>query len=228
MSNVSAGSLLRGKRVLITAGATRERLDPVRFLTNASTGRMGFALAEAARESGARVTVVAGPTDVPPPSGVRVVRVESARQMHRAVLKAFGACDVFIGAAAVSDWAFSTTAPRKIKKSSRPLRVTLVPNPDIIADLGRRRRRSASLARKVLVGFALETDRRLHNAREKLARKGLDLVVANGPESMGGSSARVALVEPAGPPRLLPLSSKARAARLILGRVARLVEERRP
>lgn len=208
---------LRGRRVLITAGATREPLDPVRFLTNASSGAMGLALAAAARARGARVTVVRGPSPLPAPRGVEVVPVVTAREMRRETLRRSRGAALVVGAAAVSDWRFARTAAHKVKRVPGPLRLTLLPNPDIIRDAASRRRPG-----QVFVGFALETRRAVAHAREKLARKGLDLVVANGPENLGSRRARVILVtrEAARP---LPEGSKARVARAIVAEAERLL-----
>ena len=177
--------VLRGRRVLITSGPTREFLDPIRFLTNSSSGAMGFALAAAARRLGARVTVVSGPTALAAPPGVAVVPVETALQMRREVLKRSRRAALVIGAAAVSDWRFARRATHKVKRGPRPPRLTLIANPDIIKD-------AASLRRpgQVFVGFALETRRAEEHARRKLARKGLDLVVANGPGNLASARAR--------------------------------------
>ena len=157
---------LRGRTVLITSGPTREFLDPVRFLTNASSGAMGFALARAARRAGAKVVVISGPTSLPAPSGVLVVPVMTALEMRRQTLRRSRDAAVIIGAAAVSDWRAARTVAHKIKRGASSLRLTLIPNPDIIKDAAARRRQA------VFVGFALETRREAH-ARGKLARKGL-------------------------------------------------------
>lgn len=212
-----AGSPWRGRRVLITAGPTREYMDPVRFLTNASSGLMGFAVARAARERGAAVTVVSGPVPAARPRGVRVVPVVTAAQMRRAALALSPKADVFVAAAAVGDWRFERLSPGKIKKTAAPLNVKLIPNPDILADVARaaaRRKR-----RPVLVGFALETSRRLVRAREKLERKGLDLIVVNGPESLGSAKARVAILDRFGKIETRGPASKPRAAAALLRRI---------
>lgn len=215
----------KGLRVLITAGPTREHLDPIRFLTNASSGAMGVALAHEARRQGARVVLVLGPLSVPPPRGrgLRVIPVTTALQMLRRTLPEARRADVVIGAAAVGDWRFARPAASKVKRSASPLRVTLVPNPDILAELGRRRR---GRARPVLVGFALETERGISNARAKLRRKGLDLVVANGPATLSGTRIRMSLVGPDGPARRCAPMSKPRAAREILRAVGALLGAR--
>lgn len=211
---------LRGKTVLITAGPTREHLDPVRFLTNASSGLMGLALAKAARSLGARVAVVCGPLRVAMPGGVAVHPVTTGEQMCRKTLALARRADVVIGAAAVSDWRFPRASARKIKKTGRALRVTLLPNPDILATLGSRRRRP------LLVGFSLETHDWLEHARGKLRRKNLDLIVANRHTALGSGRTRVAVLARSGKERLLPPMSKERAAAEILRRVEETLADR--
>ena len=212
---------LKGRTVLITSGPTREYLDPVRFLTNASSGAMGFALAAAAKRAGAKVTVVTGPTNLEPPPGIRVVKIETALQMRRETLRRVRAADVIIGAAAVSDWRVAKTAAHKIKRNGSPLRLTLIPNRDIIKD-------AASLRRpgQLFVGFALETRRATAHARGKLERKGLDLVVANGPESLASGRISATLVAK-GWTRRLPQGPKARVAKIVVAESTRLLNERR-
>lgn len=164
-----------GLRVLVTAGATRERLDPVRFLSNDSSGKMGFALAAAARDRGAEVTLVCGVTQVAPPDGVQLVRVESTQELFEAVTEGARTADVVIQAAAPADYRFARQYPHKLKKQDgQPLLVELVENPDIAAAVGAARRPG-----QVLVGFAAETEHLLDNARRKLEKKHLDLIVAN-------------------------------------------------
>ncbi len=164
-----------GLRVLVTAGATRERLDPVRFLSNDSSGKMGFALAAAARDRGAEVTLVCGVTQVAPPEGVQLVRVESTRELFDAVTEGARTADVVIQAAAPADYRFAQQHAQKLKKQDgRPLMVELVENPDIAAAVG-----AAKRPGQVLVGFAAETEHLLDNARRKLDKKNLDLIVAN-------------------------------------------------
>lgn len=216
----------RGRRVLVTAGPTREHLDPIRFMSNGSTGAMGFALAAGAARRGAEVTVVAGPVAAPKPRrGVRVVPVVSALEMRREVLKRCAKADVLIAAAAVGDWRFKTVLSSKLKRDKKPLRLTLIPNPDIIQDaarrLGRFGRATAGRRKAVLVGFALETADLLANAVGKLRRKRLDLIVANGPESMGGGRARVTILQADGSVERLPAMTKPRAAAAVLDRIER-------
>ncbi|PYT04227.1 MAG: bifunctional phosphopantothenoylcysteine decarboxylase/phosphopantothenate--cysteine ligase CoaBC, partial [Acidobacteria bacterium] len=165
---------LAGERVLITTGATVEEIDPVRFISNRSSGRMGFALAEAARVRGAEVTVVAGSTMATAPAGVRVLRARSAEEMRVAVLREIERASVFVAAAAVADYRPAARAEGKIKKSAAALTLTLEPTPDILAEVAGARRDGL-----LVVGFAAETDNVLENARDKLLRKNLDAVVAN-------------------------------------------------
>ena len=168
---------LAGVPVLITAGPTREHLDPVRFLSNPSTGRMGFALAEAALARGARVLLIAGPTELPPPAGVELVRIVSALELAQAVETRAGGMRVIAMAAAVADQRPSVVAPPKTKKRDGDEPLTLVRTPDILAGLGLRF--AGAAGRPVLIGFAAETEKVEEQAREKLQRKGLDLIVAN-------------------------------------------------
>jgi phosphopantothenoylcysteine decarboxylase/phosphopantothenate--cysteine ligase len=172
-----AAGPLAGRRVLVTAGPTREHLDPVRFLSNPSTGKMGLAMAEAARALGAQVTVVLGPVGEVAHGGLEVVDVVSAEDMAREVLARVEAVDCFIAAAAVSDWRPQVRAPQKVKKTEGPETLTLVRTPDVLAEASRRV--SEQARRPALVGFAAETERVLEHAREKLERKGLDAIVAN-------------------------------------------------
>ena len=169
---VNAG-LLAGLNVLITAGPTRERLDPVRYLTNRSSGKMGFAVAEAAREAGAHVTVVTGPVQLQTPTGVTRINVESAREMYAAVHRQVGDADIFIAAAAVADFQPVNVAKQKIKKQGGSVKLDLEPAPDIIKSV-------ADMAKRpFVVGFAAETNDVEDNARIKLKRKKLDMIAAN-------------------------------------------------
>ncbi len=212
---------LRGRSVLITSGPTREYLDPVRFLTNASSGAMGFALAAAAKKAGAKVTVISGPTWLEPPRGIHVVKIGTALEMRKETLRRVRAATVIIGAAAVSDWRVATVKAQKIKRNASPLRLTLIPNPDIIKDAAAKRRPG-----QVFVGFALETRRLAAHARRKLARKGLDLVVANGPASLASGRIAATLVARSWT-RRLPPGPKARVARIVVAEITRLLNERR-
>ncbi len=175
---------LKGLHVVVSAGPTVEDLDPVRFLSNRSSGRMGYALARRAVERGARVTLVSGPTTLRAPPGVCLRPVRSALQMRAAVREAAAAADAVIMAAAVADYRPERVAPDKIKKEEGALHLRLVRNPDILAELGRAR---AGASRPVLVGFALESRDAVESARRKLRGKGVDLVVANLAETALGS-----------------------------------------
>lgn len=165
---------LSGARVLVTAGPTREALDPVRFISNRSSGKMGYALAAAAAMRGAAVTLVSGPAAAPGPEGCDVVRVETTAEMYDAVLSRAPKCDVLIAAAAPADYAPASPAAQKMKKGAEPLTIELQPTPDILAECGRRKQPG-----QLLVGFAAETENLLANAGEKLRSKNLDLIVAN-------------------------------------------------
>lgn len=164
---------LRGKRVLITAGPTRERIDPVRFISNRSSGKMGFAVAEAARDAGAEVVLVAGPVSLPTPCGVRRVDVESAAEMYDAVMREVGNADVYISTAAVADYRPARPADQKIKKTSDRLGIEMERTTDILAAV------AALPDRPFVVGFAAETESVEQNARTKLLKKNLDMIAAN-------------------------------------------------
>jgi phosphopantothenoylcysteine decarboxylase/phosphopantothenate--cysteine ligase len=168
-----AGESLAGLTVLVTAGPTIEDLDPVRFISNRSSGKMGYAIARAARRRGAEVILVSGPTHLPAPSGVRFLSVRSAAEMREAVLGEFPRADIVIKAAAVSDYRPKSRSPEKVKKSGEPAAIELEPNDDILALLGNLKKE------QVLVGFAAESERLIEHARRKIEAKNLDLIVAN-------------------------------------------------
>ena len=172
-SNIFESGLLDGKRVVITAGPTREALDPVRYLTNHSSGKMGYALARAAVEAGAATCLVSGPVDLDVPAGVRVIQVESAMQMYDQCLSLLDDCDIFIACAAVADYRPSEHSAQKIKKTADEMTVSLVRNPDIVSAV------AANAPRPFTVGFAAETNDVLNYARDKMQRKKLDMIVAN-------------------------------------------------
>jgi phosphopantothenoylcysteine decarboxylase/phosphopantothenate--cysteine ligase len=218
---------LRGRRVLVTAGPTCEDLDPVRYLGNRSSGRMGFAVAAEAVRRGADVTLVSGPTAIDPPQGTEVVRVRSAAEMHRAVTAQAFSCDAVVMAAAVADYTPETVAEGKLTKRDEPLLLRLAPTRDILGDLGAERaRRAARLP--VLVGFAAETADLVSRARQKLQGKQLDLVVGNDVSQEGAgfdvATNAVTLVD-AGGELALPRQPKAQVARAILDRVEALLSE---
>jgi phosphopantothenoylcysteine decarboxylase/phosphopantothenate--cysteine ligase len=164
---------LQGKRVLITAGPTREPLDPVRFISNRSSGKMGYALAVAAKQAGAEVTLVSGPVTLSPPVGIKTLAVETAAEMYQAVWDCVGEADIFIGAAAVADYRPQTVAIGKIKKQADTDQLVLEPTTDIIAAV------AARLDKPFTVGFAAETDDLAHYAQAKLTQKRLDMIAAN-------------------------------------------------
>lgn len=209
-------------RILVTAGPTREYLDPVRYLSNDSSGQMGFALAQVAAEFGAAVTLIAGPVSLPTPKGVKRIDVVSACEMHRAVLKQAPRSDVILMAAAVADWRPAKASKAKIKKTvgaSCHRAIALTANPDILAELGRRKK-----PEQLLAGFALETNDLERNARSKLTRKRCDWIVANAAKAIGASSSRALLLGAHGERIPLPRLPKEDLAVLIL---SHLLEARR-
>jgi phosphopantothenoylcysteine decarboxylase/phosphopantothenate--cysteine ligase len=218
-------SSLNGQRVLVTAGPTYEDIDPVRYVGNRSSGRMGFALAEEAARRGARVTLVAGPTRLVVPVVDHVVRVRSAAEMHAAVTREAREADVVIMAAAVADYTPGETAPQKVAKSDGPLSLTLVRTRDILAELGAGRA-SAGSERPLLVGFAAETEHVVEKAREKRRRKQVDLIVANdvsrSDRGFDAHTNAVTIVGAAGE-TVVPLQAKGRVAAAILDAVEGLV-----
>jgi phosphopantothenoylcysteine decarboxylase/phosphopantothenate--cysteine ligase len=216
---------LSGLRILVTAGATLEPLDPVRYMSNRSSGKMGYALARAASMRGAKVTLVSGPTTLKPPRDVALSRVKTAEEMRRAVLAECQQYDVIIKAAAVLDWRPKETAAHKIKKGSGVQTLELVENPDILAELGC----SRGNRRCVLVGFAAETQDLVANAQEKLKKKNLDLIVVNdvSREDAGfeADTNAVKIVYRDGPMEELPLMPKQEVADQLLDRVKVLWEK---
>jgi phosphopantothenoylcysteine decarboxylase/phosphopantothenate--cysteine ligase len=198
---------LSALRVLLTAGPTREPLDPVRYLSNHSSGEMGLTLAARLAALGARVTVVLGPVSRARPRGVEVVDVETAREMNAAVTKRLPRADVFIATAAVCDWRFEKTHSSKMKKGRAvAMTVRLVKNPDILGEAGARKRRTGR--GPLLVGFALETNALEAYARKKLVEKNLDLVIGNTPRSFGSRRITPLWIERNGPARRLPSMTK--------------------
>jgi len=208
---------LRGEKILITAGPTEEPLDPVRFITNLSSGKMGYALATVANRRGAQVTLITGPTDLPLPPVHKVVRIRTAREMHAAVLENFKQATIIIKAAAVADYRPAVLAREKIKKGNEPLALKLERNPDIIAELGKVK------GNRTLVGFAMETQNLLANAREKLERKNLDFIVANSLREEGAGFQSdtnvITIIDASGKTEALPRMAKIDAAEVILDRI---------
>lgn len=215
---------LCGKHVVVTAGPTREPLDPVRFLSNYSSGKMGYAIAEEAKERGACVTLISGPVHLEPPAGVDLISVETAEEMFDAVKKHFETADVVIKAAAVADFKPVNKRTEKIKKDKASLTIELEYTPDILQYLGENKRN------QVLVGFAAETANLLENARKKLNQKNLDLLVANDLTVEGagfGVDTNVAtLLFPDGTITKLPKMTKKELARLIIDEVVRIMIKR--
>lgn len=215
---------MAGIKVLVTAGGTREAIDPVRYVGNRSSGKMGYALAAAAAARGAEVVLVSGPVSLAAPAGVRVVAVESALEMREAVLAEFSITDIVIKAAAVADYRPECAEPQKIKKNSAKLVLELIKNPDILAELGSKK------TKQFLVGFAAETQDLLKHATEKLRKKNLDMLVANDVSLAGAGFESdtniVRLLTPDGVAEELPQMTKAELGSLILDRImAKLAQD---
>jgi len=212
---------LRGRRVVVTAGPTREWLDPVRFISNPSSGRQGFAIAQAAIDQGADVVLVTGPTDLPTPVGAQRVDVPSAQEMYDAVLSAVEDADVLVMAAAVADYRPVTQATQKIKKKAEDLVLRLARTADILSAVTARRAETGSP--RVVVGFAAESENLVESARDKLKRKSLDLIVANAVTSdeagFASETNRVTILARYGEPSELPLMSKFEVAERVIDRV---------
>jgi len=222
---LDTGSAMSGLQVLVTAGPTREAIDPVRFVSNHSSGKMGVALASAAWRRGADVSLVAGAISVPAPIGPSLRRVETTDEMAKAVAELVPAADVLIMAAAPADFRPATVERKKIKKSERVPVIEMQPTPDVLATTRAARRRNA-----VVVGFALETNDVLANGRSKLRDKALDLIVVNDATEPGAGfgvdTNRVTLIHRDGTEEALPLASKLEVADQILDRVERIARER--
>ncbi|ATW24825.1 bifunctional phosphopantothenoylcysteine decarboxylase/phosphopantothenate--cysteine ligase CoaBC [Candidatus Formimonas warabiya] len=213
-----------GKNILVTAGPTREALDPIRFLSNHSTGKMGYALAAAAQSRGADVHLVTGPTCLADPAGVKITKVVSALEMHDAVLKAYPQVDIVIKTAAVADYRPKEQAAQKIKKKAGELTLVLERNPDILWELGQAKKN------QFLVGFAAETDNLIGYAQEKMREKNLDLVVANNVAEegagFGGTTNIVTMITRAGQIIKLPQMTKLETAHAILDQIRMLANYR--
>jgi len=217
---------LAGTAVIVTAGGTREAFDPVRFVGNRSSGKMGFALAAAARDRGAAVTLIHGAAALEPPHGIKAIAVESCADMERAVLDSIGHADALVMAAAVADYRPEVPAPQKIKKRDDRLTLNLVRTSDILSAVAGRRNAGGRL--RAVIGFAAETREVLDNAREKLARKKLDLIVANDVSAVDSGfevdTNRVTLLDASGGVQALPLMSKTAAAEQIIDRLVAMLE----
>nr|RIY03129.1 bifunctional phosphopantothenoylcysteine decarboxylase/phosphopantothenate--cysteine ligase CoaBC [Deinococcus sp. RM] len=212
---------LAGVRVVVSAGPTREYLDPVRFISNPSSGKMGFAVAEAARDRGADVTLVTGPVTLPDPAGVRVVRIESALELRDAVSEAARDAGIVVMTAAVADYRAATQSGEKQAKVAGDVTIHLTPNPDILAELGREK------GDRVLVGFAMETHAGVERAAGKAQRKNADFILLNYPTregtAFGGDDNQVTLVRADGSHEDWPRVSKREVAERLLTEAARLL-----
>jgi len=212
-----------GKRILVTAGPTREAIDPVRFLSNRSTGRMGYDIAAAAKNRGGEVFLISGPTSLPDPEGVTVTRITTALEMYRAVLEKFPQVDIVIKAAAVADYRPKETAEKKIKKGKEELQLVFERNPDILWELGQKK------SHQILVGFAAETDDVIAYAQGKMKNKNLDLIVANNiaQEGSGFESLTniVTIITREGKILNLPKMTKRETAHAILDQIRLLLHE---
>ncbi|MGB2768932.1 MAG: bifunctional phosphopantothenoylcysteine decarboxylase/phosphopantothenate--cysteine ligase CoaBC [Candidatus Zixiibacteriota bacterium] len=215
---------LEGRSILVTAGRTQEPLDPVRYLSNRSSGKMGYAIAEAAQRRGARVTLISGPSDLPVPGELNFVQVEKAKEMHSAVSSRFGKADVLIMAAAVSDFVPSIVSPEKTKKKEEEIYLKLKPGVDILKEMGKRKKK------QILVGFSLETKDEIKNSKRKLTEKNLDLIVVNNPTVPGAGfevdTNQVIFIDKKGKVEKLPLLSKREVAERVLDRVSVLLKGR--
>jgi phosphopantothenoylcysteine decarboxylase/phosphopantothenate--cysteine ligase len=215
---------LAGQRILITAGPTEEPLDPVRFITNLSSGKMGYALARVASRHGAQVTLITGPTNLSLPSVENIIKVRTAQEMHKAVIDNYKKSTVIIKAAAVADYRPKVFVREKIKKDDKPRAIELERNPDIIAEIGKDKKNI------VLVGFAMETKDLLANAREKLKKKNMDLIVANSLREEGAGfqtdTNKITIIDREGDVQSLPVMTKIQAAEIILERVEGLLKKK--
>jgi len=214
---------LKGRQVVITAGPTREALDPARFLSNRSSGKMGFALARTARRRGAEVTLVTGPVALADPPGLEVVHVTTAAEMYEQVMELSTGADVIVKSAAVADFKPARAEEHKVKKGTAVTTLELEANPDILAELGRRR-----LERQLLVGFAAESQNHEQEGRRKLTEKNVDLIVVNdiGSDNTGfeADTNQVTLVDKAGT-RQLPLVSKEQTADRIWDHIVTILQQ---
>jgi phosphopantothenoylcysteine decarboxylase/phosphopantothenate--cysteine ligase len=213
---------LAGKNILITAGPTREFLDPVRYLSNPSSGKMGFALAQSASDWGAQVTLITGPVQLPSPPGVHRIDINSAEEMLAACQSSFDEADVLIATAAVGDYRVDPIPNKKIKKSEGSLKLTLVPNPDILTQLSLRKKNG-----QLVIGFAAESERLIEHATEKLKKKKLDMIVANDisdPDiGFNSDQNKVVLIFSSGETKSLPVLPKTEVAEKILNEILELL-----
>lgn len=216
---------LLGKTVLVTAGPTQEPIDPIRFITNRSSGKMGYAVASACIDRGARVILITGPTSIPVPDSAEIIRVTTAEQMRDAVLERFAESDVVIMSAAVADYRPAKVSPQKIKKEKERITLELELNPDILAELGQRKREN-----QVIVGFSMETEDLIKNTMAKLVKKNADLMVANDVSIEGAGFASdtniVTIIGRSGVIKELPKMTKYEVANVILDIVVQMISEK--
>lgn len=215
---------LAGKKILITAAGTQEPIDPVRYIGNRASGKMGYALAEAAKNKGASVVLVSGPTHLAPPAGVELIAVNTAGEMRDAVVSRFPELDVVIKTAAVADYRPKVTTEQKIKKAAGELVLTLEKTPDILRELGQQKQH------QILVGFAAETENLLEHGRDKLYRKNLDMLVVNDVTAAGAGFATdtniVNIMFPDGTVEEWPIMTKKRVAEKLLGKIIELMQKK--
>lgn len=208
----------KGKKILITAGPTFEAIDPVRFIGNRSTGKMGFAIAEKFRDEGAKVTLISGPSSLPNPEDIKVLKVESAQEMYLQVSVLSEEQDIFIFSAAVADYRAHQVAQEKIKKKGETLELSLIKNPDIAAETGKRKKSG-----QIIVGFALETENEQENAVEKLRRKNFDLIVLNSLKETGAGfgtdTNKISIIDKNNKIQTFPLKAKKEVATDIINAI---------
>ncbi len=217
------GNKLEGKKVLISAGRTEEPIDPVRFISNRATGKMGFALAEAALAEGAQVTLVSGPTQLVAANGIKYISVRTSAEMAEKIKAEFEDQDIVVMAAAVADYSPKNYSGQKIKKNAESISIELVKTQDILKTLARKKEK------RILVGFAVETENEMQNARQKLAEKSLDLIVLNNPAVPGAGfevdTNIVTIIDAAGNQEQLPKMSKRAVADEVMKRIVRFVNK---
>ena len=222
---------LEGKSILVTASRTEEPLDPIRYLSNRSSGKMGYAIAQEAYQRGAKVTLISGPSNLPSPLGLNFIQVKTAKEMLSAVRSAFRKADALIMAAAVSDFSPTVISKDKIKKGEEEILLKLKPTVDILKEMGRRKSTGSMGKEKILVGFSLETEDEIKNAKKKMVEKNLDLIVVNNPNVLGAGfevdTNQVTLIDKRGRTERLPLLSKKEVATKILDRVKLLLRKKR-
>jgi len=216
---------LEGKSIIVTAGRTEEPLDPVRYLSNRSSGKMGYAIAQEAYERGAKVTLISGPSNLPPPSGLNFIQVQTAQEMLTAVRYAFKKADALIMSAAVSDFSPTFISKEKVKRGGEEILLKLKSTIDILKEMGKNKKE------KILVGFSLETEDEIKNAKKKLSEKNLDLIVVNNPNVPGAGfevdTNQVTLIDKRGKIEKLPLLSKKEVASKILDKVSLLLRKKK-